>query len=149
MIDAYNRFVVIREEVFTDNSYYNQHDNRRNNNKGYNSHDNNRNDNYNYNQGYNNYSAISQGDFINLKNTIANATFESTEFGIARSAAALNRFTSNQVHDLLYLFTYESTKLNFAKLAYNSTIDKERFYIVYNAFTYSSSVDELSRYISR
>lgn len=162
MIDVYNRFIVIREEIFNDNTSYNQHDrrddNRRNNDYGYNNHDNNRNDNYNNNQGYNNhnnnpgnnnYSAMSQGDFINLKYTMANATFESTKFSIAKSAVSMNRFTSDQVLALLYMFTYESTKLDFAKLAYSSTIDKERFYLVYNAFTYSSSVDELNRYISR
>ena len=89
------------------------------------------------------------GDFNNLKNTIANATFESTKLGIAKSAASMNRFTSDQVLNLLYMFTYESTKLEFAKLAYNSTIDKAQFYIVNNAFTYSSSIDDLNRYISR
>jgi hypothetical protein len=164
MIDARSRFVVLSETVFYDNAYYNNRDRRdndkRNNDYGVNRHDkkqndnnngkNNHNDNYGKNNyGNNNNRCMLQGDFMNLKNTIANASFESTKLNIAKSAASMNQFSSEQVRDLLYLFTYESTKLEFAKLAYNSTIDKERFYIVYNAFTYSSSVDELSRYISR
>jgi len=164
MIDVQGRFVVLSETVFYDNTYYNNHDRRnddkRNNDYGNNHHDerrndnnygkNNHNDNYGRNNnGNNNYRCMTQGDYMNLKNTIANATFESTKLNIAKSAASMNQFSSEQVRDLLYLFTYESTKLEFAKLAYNSTIDKERFFVVYNAFTYSSSVDELSRYISR
>lgn len=158
MIDAFNRFVVIREEIFienrpdennkwkhnqkgNDNYGYNSHNNKNDNNYGYNSHDN--------NYGNNNYSAMSPNDFNALKITIANAKFESTKFSIAKSAISLNRLTSSQVFDLLYLFTYESTKLDFAKLAYYSVIDKERFFIVYDTFTFSNSVDELSRYISR
>jgi hypothetical protein len=163
MIDVYGRFVILSEVGFYDNSYYNNRDRRNNHDRnkeyGENRHDDRRNDNRNNQYGNNNYGnnnhgnnyygAMSQTDFINLKYTIGNATFESTRLSIAKSAASMNKFTSEQVRDLLYLFTYESSKLDFAKLAYNSTIDRERFYIVYNAFTYSSSVDELSRYISR
>jgi hypothetical protein len=159
MIDAYNRFVVIREEIFRDNYGYNDHNNRYDDKYGHNKPKDKYNNDYGYNNndknygknnyGNNNYYAMSPNDFNALKRTMVNATFESTRYSIAKSAANLNRFTSQQVLELLYLFTYESTRLDFAKLAYYSVIDKERFYIVYDAFNFSSSVDELSRYISR
>jgi hypothetical protein len=159
MIDAFNRFVVIREEIFRDNYGYNDHNNRYDDKYGHNKPKDKYNNDYGYNNndrnygknnyGNNNYYAMSPNDFNSLKQTIANATFESTRYSIAKSAANLNRFTSQQVLELLYLFTYESTRLDFAKLAYYSVIDKEKFFIVYDAFTFSSSVDELSRYISR
>jgi hypothetical protein len=158
MIDAYNRFVVIREDIFRNDYGYNNHNKKyddsynhynHNHDKKYN---NKYDDGYKYNDRYygkSNCYAMAPNDFYALKNTIANAKFESTRFSIAKSAVSLNCFTSQQIHELLYLFTFESTRVDFAKLAYYSVIDKERFYLVYDAFTFSSSIDELSRFISR
>jgi len=52
------------------------------------------------------------------------------------------------VKELVGLFTFESSKLEIAKAAYGRTIDKNNFYQVNDAFTFSSSVDELSEYIN-
>jgi len=158
MIDAYNRFVVIREDIFRNDygynnrnkkydNYYN-HDNHNHDKKYKSKYD----DGYKYNDNYygkSNCYDMAPNDFYVLKNTIANASFESTRFSIAKSAVSLNCFTSQQIHELLYLFTFESTRVDFAKLAYYSVIDKGRFYLVYDAFTFSSSIDEVSRYVSR
>jgi hypothetical protein len=152
MIDAYNRFVVVREEYFRNGYGYKNHGKHyKKNHTDYNdpyyySNNNKYNDRY---YGKSNCYAMSSHDFYTLKNTIANASFESTRYNIAKSAVSQNCFTSQQIHELLYLFTFESTRVDFAKLAYYSVIDKERFYLVYDAFTFSSSIDEVSRYVSR
>jgi hypothetical protein len=54
-----------------------------------------------------------------------------------------------QVRELMEAFTFESTRVEFAKFAYPMVTDKERFYIVYDAFTFSSSIDELDDFIAR
>jgi hypothetical protein len=125
MIDQYNRYKVIKQYPL------------------YNNYGNNNNypppTNYNY--------AMSDNDFTQLKQVIENATFESSKIKIAEQAIAGNYFYAEQVVDLLYLFTFESSKLEIAKLAYQHTLNKEKYYIVNNAFTFESSIDELNQYI--
>jgi len=45
-------------------------------------------------------------------------------------------------------FTFEDTKLQFAKFAYGRTFDIGNYFVVNNAFDFSSSVDELNAFIA-
>jgi len=123
IIDKYNRYKVIKQYAL--NNY--------NNNTNYPS--------TNYNSAMNDY------DFAQLKQVIANATFESSKIKIAEQAIAANYFYAEQIVDLMNLFTFESSKLQIAKLAYQHTHNKGKYYIVNNAFTFESSIDELNQYI--
>jgi len=106
-----------------------------------------------YNQGYDvnyfDYSpCMSEPSFISLLSMINNETFESSKIDIAKQAINSNFMTSAQVLQLLKCFTFESSKLEIAKLAYSKVIDKENFFMVNDAFTFDSSIDELNKYIS-
>jgi hypothetical protein len=56
--------------------------------------------------------------------------------------------TSAQVTEILDLFTFEESKIDFAKFAYGRTYDIGNYYLVNNAFTFESSIDDLNDYIS-
>ncbi len=127
IIDKYNRFKVIKQYPLN-NNYGNN-----NNNNNYPP------SNYNY--------AMSDYDFVQLKQVISNASFESSKIKIAEQAIAGNYFYAEQVADLMSLFTFESSKIEIAKLAYQHTLNKGKYYIVNNAFTFESSIDELNVYI--
>lgn len=86
-------------------------------------------------------------DFEMLKQTIRNQSFDSSRLSVAKQATSMNYLNSRQVFELMELLTFESSKLEFAKHAYNRTVDRNNYYVVNNAFTYSSSVDELTRYL--
>ena len=43
--------------------------------------------------------------------------------------------------------TFEATKLEFAKFAYRNVLDPKNFFIVNQGFAFSSSIDELTRFI--
>jgi hypothetical protein len=45
------------------------------------------------------------------------------------------------------LFSFEATKLEFAKYAYNKVSDKENYYLVNDAFQFESSIEELNENI--
>ena len=45
------------------------------------------------------------------------------------------------------MFSFEDSKLDFAKYAYERTYDIDNYYKVNDAFTFESSVDELNEYI--
>jgi hypothetical protein len=101
--------------------------------------------------GSNNYydyiPSMSQVSFMSLISMVNNATFESSKITIASQAINTNYMTSSQVLLLLKCFTFESSKLEIAKLAYSKVIDKGNFFKVNDAFTFDSSIDELNEYI--
>ena len=47
------------------------------------------------------------------------------------------------------LFSFDSSRLEFAKFAYGHTVDRNRYFQTYNSFTFDSSVNELSEFIAR
>lgn len=133
------------------NDRYNQYDryDRRNNNYGYDQYDR-YNDYGNYGNNYNSYNrGMNSDDFNQLKRMMDRQSFEDSKLKIAKQATRDNYLNSNQVRQLLDMFTFESTKLEFAKFAYDNVTDKNRYYTIYDAFTYSSSIDEMENYVRK
>ena len=91
---------------------------------------------------------MSPAAFMQLKASIESKSFESSKLQIAKQALAYNNFTSAQISDLMLLFDFETTKLDFAKCAYAKVIDKQNYYVVNNSFTFESSIQELNKYIA-
>lgn len=87
-------------------------------------------------------------DFDALKASISAKGFESTKLAVAAQALQSNKMTSRQVKELMDLMSFESTKVQIAKYAYSRVVDKQNFYIVHDAFAFSSSSEELLKYIS-
>ena len=86
--------------------------------------------------------------FMNLKNTLAAASFDATRLKIAKQAVSANRVVASQVAELMTLMTFESTKLDLAKYAFRYTLDKENYFVVNRMFTFESSIEELDEYLS-
>jgi len=108
--------------------------------------------NYYNNQGnnYNNYNNRYNKPLLDLgrlQRSINNASFESDKRIIAEQAISSHRVKAEQVFRILMMFSFESTKLKIAKFAYGYCSDKRNYYIVNDAFTFSSSRRELNNYI--
>lgn len=171
LIDEFSSFKIIRTETLggytgNNNPYYNGY------NSGYNSNWSTNDywtDYNNYNasggsyQGYgyngsgyynmppapvsNTYYGMSFETFVALKSTIVNTSFDSNRLNIACSAIKMNGIYSSQLCELMQLLSFESNRLDLAKFAYPFVVDKGNFFIVANAFNFSSSADELFDYI--
>jgi hypothetical protein len=87
-------------------------------------------------------------DYEGAKNTINAKTFENDKLTIAEQIASSNCLTAGQVKGIMALFTFENTKLDFAKFAYGHTYDKGNYYKVNDAFQFSSSTDALNQFIN-
>jgi hypothetical protein len=87
-------------------------------------------------------------DFAQAKSSISSKSFEDSKLTIAKQIAGANCLLCSQVKDIMTLFTYESTKLDFAKFAYQYTLDPGNYYLLNDAFTFESSIDELNQYIN-
>lgn len=93
------------------------------------------------------YSPMSHSDFNNLRHSIESKTFESTRMEITKQVLSQRYVSTRQVMDLMNLLTFESSKLELAKFAFDRTIDKENYFRVNDSFTFESSIRELGDYI--
>jgi hypothetical protein len=56
-------------------------------------------------------------------------------------------FTAGQVAQLVGLFEFESNRMQVAKAAYARTVDRNRYYVVFDVLAFDSSVRELMRFM--
>ncbi|HEU5167323.1 MAG TPA: DUF4476 domain-containing protein [Chitinophagaceae bacterium] len=95
----------------------------------------------------NNYSrAMSIPDFAQAKESLRREWFENTRLASAKQIIDQNYFTSQQVKELMLLFTFENNRLDIAKYAYGKTVDKGNYVVVNDAFTFNSK-EKLNEYI--
>ncbi len=92
---------------------------------------------------------MSPNKFMGLKQMISMQAFDSNKMKIARQAIRHNGVSSQQVFELMTLMSFESSRLKLAKFAYPYVVDKENFFVVNNAFSFSSSINNLYYYINR
>jgi hypothetical protein len=82
-----------------------------------------------------------------LKSSINSKPFSDSKISILKEAMPSRCINSIQVKDIMSLFSFESDKLTVAKYLYRYTSDKANYYKVNDAFSFSSSIDELKGYI--
>lgn len=92
--------------------------------------------------------AVSYESFQTMKQSLRRENFENTRLTLAKQMMERNYFEAAQVREMLQLFSFDSNKLELAKYAYRNTVDKNNYYAVNDVFSFSSSREELSRYIS-
>jgi hypothetical protein len=91
--------------------------------------------------------AMNSNDFEDAKRTIASSNFDDTRLSTAKQIVSTNCLNTNQIIALLKSFSFESSKLDFAKYAYDYCIDRNNYFKVTNAFTFESSKTELNNYV--
>ncbi len=94
------------------------------------------------------YKVIKKDDFKDLKGSINNRNFESSNSAVVKTALDNNFITVDQLIELLRYFTFEDSKLEIAKYSYKKICDQKNFFKVYDSFDFETSVTELKNYIS-
>ena len=90
---------------------------------------------------------MSPGDFESAKASIKSKSFEDSKLTVAKQILGSNCMLSSQVKDVMLLFDFENTRLDFAKFAWGKTFDYGNYYKLNDAFTFESSIDDLNKYI--
>jgi len=85
--------------------------------------------------------------FEQFKTTLRNESFDNTKLAVARQTIAANYLSAAQVKEVVQLFGFENSKLDIAKYSYKYTIDKNNYFLLNDAFAFSSSKEDLARYI--
>jgi len=90
---------------------------------------------------------MSASDFNNAKESVKKQAFAENKMKIAKQFTKNNCLSVAQVKEVIGLFSFENDKLEYAKFAYNFTVDKKNYFQVNDVFSFSSSVDELNEFI--
>jgi len=90
---------------------------------------------------------MDQNAYRSAVGSISKQSFEENKLQVAKQVFTSNCLTSAQVGEIMRLFSFEDSRLDFAKFAYGHTYDLGNYFMVNDAFTFSSSVDELNEYI--
>lgn len=86
--------------------------------------------------------------FNDAKQSISNASFDDTKLSTAKTILGNNYVSTAQVMEICNLFSFENTKLAFAKFAYGRTVDQNNYFKVGDVFGFDNSRNELNNYIS-
>ena len=90
---------------------------------------------------------MNDNSFNRLMDVLKREHFDDDRLGIAKQALVSNQMNVNQVSAIMDEFSFDKSKLNFAKAAYRKTIDRENYYLVNGKFSFSSSVSDLNNFI--
>ncbi len=103
--------------------------------------------NANMGQGCMNAYAMNSRDFEEVRNTLKNEGFDETRLDLAKQIASTNCLNTMQISTICKLFSFEGSKLEFAKYAYDHCTEPRNYFKVNNVFSFSSSKTELNNYI--
>ena len=87
-------------------------------------------------------------NFQQLKQSVFNESFDRDKLEVLNFAARTGTFNSRQVAELINLLSFDSNKLQFAKSAYRSTVDKQNYILVRDELNFTSSRRKLMDYIN-
>ncbi len=82
-----------------------------------------------------------------MKKSLESQSFEDSKMTVAKQATRGKCMSAAQIKNVMGVFTFEDSKLEYAKFAYDFCYDVDNYYILNDAFTFSSSVDELNEFI--
>lgn len=92
--------------------------------------------------------AMNPKDYQAAYDMIEGESFDSSKLSLAKQVIAVNPMSSSQILGICKLFSFESNKLEFAKYAYEFCVDRNKYFLLNEAFTYESSKRELNEFIN-
>ncbi len=98
-------------------------------------------------KGCNGNVAMSSTNFSAAKQTISKQKFDDTRLSTATQIINSNCLSSQQIKDMMMIFSFEDTRLKLAKLAHSKCTDPNNYFLLNDAFNFSSSVEELNNAI--
>ncbi len=86
--------------------------------------------------------------FNDMKQSIANVAFEETKLSTAKTVLSNNYINTSQVMEICNMFSFEESKLDFAKFAYDKTVDPNNFFKVGSVLVFNNSKEDLNNFLS-
>ena len=91
--------------------------------------------------------AMSSGDFSAAKSSVNKQSFSDSKMKTAKQFTRANCLSVNQIKEIMNLFSFDDDKLDYAKFAYEYCVDKNRYFMLAEEFSFSSSSDSLNDFL--
>jgi hypothetical protein len=93
--------------------------------------------------------AVSEAEMRDIVQALKKESFDQSRSKLGQQILSSSRrkFLAAQVRDMIKCFDFDVNRLEFAKFAYDYTLDRERYFVVNEAFDFSSNGQALSQYI--
>ncbi len=91
--------------------------------------------------------STNQSYFSNLKKQIKEELTDFTKIDVAQEGVKGRCFSTDQIIELVQLFSSDSSKLKFAKAAFSATYDADNYHKIVDLLTFSSKKEELRNFI--
>lgn len=91
---------------------------------------------------------MNENQFNDALRSISSRTFDDEKATVAKQITGSNCLTVQQARAIMMQLSFDSAKLDYAKFAYDKTYDIGNYYMLNDAFDFSSSVDELNEHIN-
>ncbi|MDX2173028.1 MAG: DUF4476 domain-containing protein [Bacteroidota bacterium] len=91
--------------------------------------------------------AMNDASFQKMKKSVDDKPFADTKMSTAKVATKNACLSAEQIKDICSLFSMDEDKLTYAKYAYSYCVDKANFYHISEIFSFSSTTDELNKFI--
>lgn len=85
--------------------------------------------------------------FQSALSTIENQSFSDSKLSQAKEITQKNCLSATQIKAICELFDFESTRVEYAKFAYDYCFDKNNYWQINDSFDFDSSVSEINDYI--
>ncbi len=93
--------------------------------------------------------AITKPEFDERLTAIKNTSFDNDRLSKAQQVFDDEYLTTNQVIEVVKVFSFDDSKLGFAKWVYKRTIDKKNFYKVEDHLSFGNSKNELREFVKK
>jgi hypothetical protein len=94
-----------------------------------------------------NSSSFSQRDMEDLRSRVASRITDSDKEKLMKTALDGRTVYTGQVRDMLGWLSFDDTKLDFAKWAYSSVSDRQNYWKLEDAFSFSATKDDFNKSI--
>jgi hypothetical protein len=92
-------------------------------------------------------SSMTSTSFQSALESIKSKSFEDTKITTVKQIVKANCITVSQLSQIIKLLTFEESKVEIAKFAYDYVSDTNNYFQINDLFTFSGSVDELNEYL--
>ncbi|SDF62823.1 DUF4476 domain-containing protein [Epilithonimonas hungarica] len=104
---------------------------------------------YNGNQGNHYGNVMNSASFNAFLQVVKNTKFADDKVSVIKQQLRNAMVTSEQVKSLLEALTYDKDRVEIGKYSYSRCVDPVNYFVIYPAFQFQSSAQELRDYISK
>ncbi|MCU0447457.1 MAG: DUF4476 domain-containing protein [Microscillaceae bacterium] len=92
--------------------------------------------------------ALTAQEFADVRQRVSKEPFNNSKLSLAKSLIRIKKcFASQQIKELVKLFTFGKDQMDLAKFAYEFTTDQQNYYIISDVFTFASDREEFMKFV--